>query len=100
MTNKVFKDALFGAIGGVAGTFVIGKVKGLLSGLQSDRDKWLERELIKEPPTEALVSQTTQALGTGVTKERKQQLGEVVRWGYGIAWGAVYGVLRNRLPAA
>jgi hypothetical protein len=45
--NKVIKDAVFGAIGGIAGTFVLNKTMEFLSGYQSNRDKWLLRELIR-----------------------------------------------------
>jgi len=97
MNNKLVKDAIFGAIGGAAGTFVLDKVMGFLSGYQSKRDKWLERELIREEPTQALARKAASSVGIDLGKERKQQLGTAVHWGYGIAWGAIYGVLRNRV---
>ena len=36
--NKVIKDAEFGAIGGIAGTFVLNKTMEFLSGFQSSQD--------------------------------------------------------------
>src|SRR5581483_913336 len=52
MTNRIVKDAIFGAIAGVAGTFVLEKAMGFFAGFQSKRDKWIERELVKEDPTQ------------------------------------------------
>ena len=100
MNNKVITDVLFGAVGGFAGTLVLEQVMGFLSRFQSNRDKWIERELVKEEPTQALARRVVQSgFGVELSKERKQQLGRAVQLGYGIAWGAIYGVLRNQLPA-
>src|SRR5436305_7476590 len=98
MDKKIIKDALFGAIGGIAGTFVIGKAMGLISRFQSEHDKWIERELVKEQPTEGLARRVAGSVGVDLSKGEKQIMGQAVYWGYGIVWGAIYGVLRNRVP--
>ena len=101
MKSHVLKQALFGAIGGAAGTFVLGKVMGLGSKLQSAEDQWIERELKREPPTEALARRAARAgLGVELSRQEKHQLGEAVHWGYGVTWGAIYGMLRTRLPVS
>jgi len=100
MNSKLLKDALFGAIGGFAGTNVLEKTTGLLTRFQSNRDKWIERELVKEEPTSALARRAAKtALGKELPEDQAKQLGNAVHWGYGIFWGAVYGVLRKRVPA-
>src|SRR5262245_39993344 len=94
MNSKVIKDVLFGAIAGLAGTVVIGKTMGLLSRLQNDRDKWVERELVREQPTTAFAKRVAEnGFGVDLSEDRAHQLGQAVRWGYGIFWGSVYGVL-------
>jgi putative membrane protein len=100
MNRKLLKDALFGAIGGVAGTYVLGKTVRLLSRFQSNRDKWIERELVREEPTAALTRRVAKtAWGKDLGQDQAKQLGNAVHWGYGIFFGSLYGVLRNRLPA-
>jgi uncharacterized membrane protein YagU involved in acid resistance len=99
MKKNVLKQALFGAIGGAAGTFVLSKVMALGSKLQSPEDQWIERELKPEPPTEALARRAAHAgLGVELSRQEKQQLGQAVHWGYGITWGAIYGIMRTQLP--
>jgi hypothetical protein len=101
MKKNVLKQALFGAIGGAAGTFVLGKVMGLGAKLQSPEDQWIERELKREAPTEALARKAARAgLGVELSRQEKQQLGQAVHWGYGITWGAIYGMMRTRVPVA
>jgi uncharacterized protein DUF1440 len=100
MNTKLLKDALFGAIGGLAGTYVLGKTVGLLTRFQNNRDKWIERELVKEEPTVALTRRVARAaLGKELPEDQARQLGNAVHWGYGIFCGSFYGILRNRLPA-
>jgi len=97
--NKFIKDAIFGAIGGLAGTFVIGKVMGAAAKLQPKEDLEIEKRLIPEQPTEKLAGQiAADGLGIPIDDETKTTMGEVIRWGYGIGWGAMYGVLRNQYP--
>ena len=100
MNSKLMKDAAFGAIGGLAGTYVLGKAMGLLTRFQSNRDKWIERELVKEEPTAALAKRAAKtALGKELPQDQAKQLGNAVHWCYGMLWGSVYGVLRDRFPA-
>src|SRR6516164_6473863 len=99
--NKVIKDAVFGAIGGFAGTFVLNKTMAFLSGYQSNRDKWLERKLIREEPTHALAGKVAQkGFGVELSKDEKKQWGTAISWGYGMAWGAIYGIMCDKIPAA
>jgi uncharacterized membrane protein YagU involved in acid resistance len=98
--NKLIKDAIFGAIGGVAGTLIIGQAMKILAKLQPEEDKKLEQRLIQEPPTEKLVKMIVEdGLGVEIPGETRTKLGQAVQLGYGISWGAIYGVMRNRYPA-
>ena len=55
--NRYIKDALFGAIGGIAGTFVIQQAMAGISKLQSEKDKRRKQELVPEHPTERAPTQ-------------------------------------------
>src|ERR671931_240845 len=97
--NRVVKDILFGMIGGVAGTAVLGPVMSALSKLQSNQDKQREQRLVPEPPQEKLARKfSRKILGIEITNETKATAGQMVHWGYGIFWGGVYGLLRRQLP--
>ena len=97
--NKYIKDALFGALGGFAGTVAIGAAMNVVSKLQSEEDKQLERRLIPEPPPHKLASLLIEdGLGVQITDETKSTLARVVQFGYGTAWGAAYGILRKKYP--
>jgi uncharacterized membrane protein YagU involved in acid resistance len=99
--NRTIKDGLFGVAGGVAGTLVIGQVMGALSKLKSEKDKKHDERLVPEPPTEKLAREISENVArVELSKSTKASLGQAVRWGYGIFWGGVYGLLRRRVPAA
>jgi len=101
MNSKILKEIAFGAVGGVAGTVALGGAMGLISRLQSNHDKWIERELVREQPPQKLARQMAKkGLGIELSSKRKQLLGNVIRWGYGISWGAIYALMRNRVPGA
>ena len=99
--NRYMKQALYGALGGIAGTFVLGTVRGAIHKLQSDDDQKREQALVPEQPTEKLARRISEnVLGIALENEDKTARGQVIQWGYGAFWGAVYGVLRNRVPQA
>src|SRR5262249_52952069 len=97
--NTTIKDALFGVVGGIAGTVVIGQVMNGLKKFQTEEDKNRERDLVREDPTEKLARRVSEnVLGTRLSDETKSTAGQIVRWGYGALWGGVYGILRKRVP--
>jgi len=97
--NRILKDVLYGVIGGVAGTAVIGVAMKAISNLQSEEDKKREHELVPEQPTEKLAGIVSEnVLGIEMSRETKSSMGKVVYWGYGIFWGGIYGLLRKRVP--
>jgi uncharacterized membrane protein YagU involved in acid resistance len=96
--NRILKDVLYGVIGGVAGTAVIGGTMKAISKLQTDEDQKREHELVPEQPTEKLARKISEnVLGVKMSPETKHSMGQVVYWGYGIFWGGVYGLLRKRV---
>src|SRR5690242_4367280 len=98
--NRYIKDAMFGALGGAAGTFVIQKVMAGISALQSEEDKSRERQLVPEEPPQKLARRISEnVIGMEIGEETKAKMGQAIQWGYGIFWGGVYGLLRKRIPA-
>jgi uncharacterized membrane protein YagU involved in acid resistance len=96
----LFKDLFYGAIGGIVGTLVMAQVTGFLYKFESDEKKKKEESLRTEPPPQAMVRRmTADVLHLKVSDETLSKLGNVVHWGYGMAWGALYGALHERVPA-
>jgi putative membrane protein len=89
--NMRLKNALFGLIGGAAGTFVIDQAIAGLKKLQPGEDKSLEKRLTPEPPTDVLAERI-------VSEDKKAVMSQTIHWGYGIFWGGVYGMLRKEYP--
>jgi uncharacterized membrane protein YagU involved in acid resistance len=90
--NRRLKNAVFGLIGGAAGTFVIGQAIAGLKTFQSREDKSLEKRLTPKQPTDALAERI-------VDEDKKPAMSQAIHWGYGIFWGGLYGVLRDQYPA-
>src|SRR5689334_1031010 len=96
--NKLVKDALFGVVGGIAGTFVLDQVMGALSKTKSEEEKDEQQRLVPEPPTEKLARKVSEKMNVDLEEDNKAMWGQVVHWGYGAFWGGVYGVVRNQFP--
>src|SRR4051794_10384315 len=97
--NRYVKDAFYGLLGGIAGTYVIGKTMGAIQKLQAEEDKNREQQLIPEPPPEKLARRISEnVLGLALEDEKKAVMGTTIQWTYGIVWGGIYGLLRNRVP--
>jgi len=98
--NRYAKDAIYGLIGGAAGTWVVGRMMSSISKLQSRKDRELEAGLIQEPPTEKLARRISEEIfGWELSNDEKTRWGNVVSWTYGTVWGGVYGILRRRSPS-
>jgi len=94
-------DVMFGVIGGIAGTFVISQSMIAISNLQTEKDKRREQRLLQGHPTEKLAKKIGEGvLDRKLTTDEKSDWGQAIHWTYGTFWGAVYGVLRHRSPAA
>jgi uncharacterized membrane protein YagU involved in acid resistance len=87
-----------GAAGGVAGTLAMPYVTSALYKRESEEKKAREEQARKEPPFRVLAGRVVELFGLAPTDTRTTLVGQVVHWGYGMAWGALYGVLRRRYP--
>jgi uncharacterized membrane protein YagU involved in acid resistance len=99
MNSSLIKDAGIGALGGIAGTLIMGKLSTYLYKFESEERKKEEENLRSAPPyqvmAEKIVKKTT---GKELANAQKMKVGKALHWGYGLAWGALYGVLRTRVP--
>lgn len=101
-TNGVtlLKDAIYGGIGGVIGTLVMEQVASALYTLEAEEKKKIEEQIRPEPPFMTLARRLAANASDGPPSEATiQRLGQAIHWGYGIGWGALYGVLHDRIPS-
>ena len=95
---SILRDAAYGAIGGVIGSYALEKVSEALYEREAPDKRQREEQLRKEPPFMVLAERLIHQAGLDVTPERKERLGKAIHWSYGMAWGALYGALRRRVP--
>lgn len=99
--DSILADAVKGALAGAAATWVMGKATSYLYQQ--------EAKAVREEESEARGGQT--AYGTAAEKaagvvgqelsdEQRKKYGSAIHWGLGAGAGAVYGVLRHRVPGA
>jgi uncharacterized membrane protein YagU involved in acid resistance len=99
MKNNILKDAAYGAVGGVIGTLAMGQISNFLYKFESEKSKKQEEKLRSEPPYQVMAEKViTKTLGKELSDNQKKKAGKVFHWGYGLAWGALYGVTRTRSP--
>lgn len=98
-THSILKDALLGALGGIAGTMAMGKLSSFLYKFESEEKKHKEETLRKQPPYQTMAEKMARnILNKELTDQQKKKAGMALHWAYGIGWGALYGVLRKRVP--
>jgi putative membrane protein len=95
--KRLVKDAIYGGLGGLVGTFVIGRVMSFGGKFQPEADKKLQQKLTGGDPTEKLATRIAEeGFGVELSDEAKATAGKAIHWGYGVFWGGVYGVFRRR----
>lgn len=97
-SDHLGRDLVYGALAGAVGTFVLPKVTEAIKKRQPRHLVLAEKALCKEMPTHVLAGRVIRALGGDPTPERKARLGRAIHWTYGLSWGAIYAVLRDRAP--
>lgn len=93
------KDVLIGGIAGVAGTMAMPMVTKFIYKYESQEKKELEEKLRPEPPFKTMTKKMVGAVNANPSKDTLQKLSMGMHWGYGVAWGALYGILRKKYPA-
>ncbi|MGH9339039.1 MAG: hypothetical protein ACRD1R_05510 [Acidobacteriota bacterium] len=98
--TRLLRDIVYGMIGGLVGTLVMEQVSTFIYKFESDDKKRREEDLQKEPVPLAMVRRISEdVIGVELTEETCSSLGQAVHWGYGMAWGGLYGALHDRMPA-
>lgn len=96
----LLRDIAYGVVGGAIGTVVMGEVTNFLYRFESKDKKKKEEELRREPPYEVMAERLAKnVFGTDLSKQTKSKFGQVAHWGYGLAWGGIYGAMRNGVPS-
>ncbi len=101
--GRVVKDLVYGIVGGALGTIVIERIGTLLYNAEGERrrkqEEELERRYGSEPSYEVMARRLAGALGVSLTSPARATAGRALHWAYGLAWGALYGLLHDRVPA-
>jgi len=87
-----------GAVGGALGTIAMEPVTTFLYQHEDEPDKKREEELRKEPALNVLAARLIELVGAEPTDESKRRLATALHWMYGMGWGALYALLRRRVP--
>ncbi|MGH7476008.1 MAG: hypothetical protein ACRELD_06945 [Longimicrobiales bacterium] len=99
MTNQsMLADLAKGAVAGAVATWAMGQVNGLLHERTARGVRRRERRARAGMPATRAVHAGEAIVGRGLDRAAQQQLAGALRWGSGIAAGAVYGALRRRFP--
>ena len=99
--DSIVADAVKGALAGAAATWVMGQAT---SFLYQHEDK-----AVQEEENEARGGNTAygtaaekaaEMVGQELSEDQRKQYGSAIHWALGAGAGAVYGVLRHRVPGA
>jgi hypothetical protein len=90
-----------GALAGAAATWVMGQATSYLYEHESKQARQIEDEARGNKTAYDVAAEKSAALvGQELSKEQRQRVGLAIHWVLGAGAGAVYGVLRERLPGA
>ena len=98
--TSILGDAIRGALAGGAGTWVMDQVT---TGMMSGQDPAITaREEAARPngkgAVDNLVDRLANLLGVTPTDEQHARAAEAIHWGLGVLPGALYAVVRRRVP--
>ncbi len=94
----LLQDAVCGMLGGAVATYAMDKITGLMYACESDEVKKKEAALMQEPAYNLLARKLAGRAGIPLTDPAAAKAGSVFHWSYGVAWGGIYGMLRNQAP--
>src|SRR3989337_3300624 len=99
--RRVIADAIDGAIAGAVATWVMGKVTTYMDDHEDPAARKREDDAREGKTAYTVAAEKAASLvGTELTETERNNYGTAVHWGLGIGAGAVYGVLRPRVPKA
>ncbi|WP_435015350.1 DUF1440 domain-containing protein [Tundrisphaera sp. TA3] len=103
MTRRdgLLADALFGAIAGTVATLAMNQVTSRLYEAESPKARRREdRARGGLTALEIAAGRVADAVGADLSAKQQATAGEALHWALGIGAGALYGVLRPRVPAS
>ena len=99
--TSLTKDLIYGALGGIAGTIALERVTTWMYGFEDEEKRKLEERIRPEAPFTTLARRIAVSVtGEPPSDNALSKLSMGVHWGYGIAWGALYGALHDRVQPA
>lgn len=99
--TDVLGDLVKGALAGIAATWAMGPVTTYLYEHESKPARKAEDEARGNKTAYGVAAEKAAgAAGMELSEEQRQRAGMAIHWGLGAGAGAVYGVLRNRVPGA
>lgn len=97
--TDVLSDLLKGALAGAAATWAMGPVTTYLYEHEAKEARKAEDEARGNKTAYGVAAEKAAgAVGAELSEEQLQQTGAAIHWVLGTAAGAVYGVLRDRVP--
>lgn len=99
--GRLALDLVMGAIAGAAATWVMGQVTSYLYENESKRARKAEDAARGDKTAYGVAAEkAAAAAGRELTEDQRKQAGSAIHWALGAGAGAVYGVVRHRVPAA
>jgi hypothetical protein len=97
--RSILTDLIDGAIAGAVATWVMGKVTTFLYEKESPSARRRE-ESARQGRTAfgAAAERLADVAGTTLSDDQRQRYGKGIHWALGTGAGALYGILRDRLP--
>jgi len=86
-------------IGGMAGTMVLEQITSVMYRFEKPEKRQQQEAIRKESPYDTMARRLANVLHVRLGDEDVMIFGQVLHWGCGIAWGAIYGLVRARIPA-
>jgi hypothetical protein len=93
-------DLIKGALAGAAATWVMGKATTWMYEWEGDEIRERESAARNGKSAYVVAAQKASDVGGIELSEGQKRAGSAIHWALGIAAGAIYGVLRRRVPAA
>ena len=99
--RSVLGDAIDGAIAGLVATWAMGKVTTFLYEREDEGAREREDEARGGTSAYGVAAQKgARIIGLELSDDQQKKYGSGVHWALGIGMGALYGVLRSRVPNA
>lgn len=92
------KDILIGGLAGVAGMLAMPMITKAMYKHESQEKKHLEEKLRPEPPFKIMAKKIVNGVNANPSEEALEMFSMGMHWGYGIAWGGLYGAVRKKYP--